>query len=154
MRLRDPVLCAAVLMLVAGCGDSSSAEATGAAAKAGANPGAPFDAQAAYDTVCATCHGKKGDGRGPAGVVLNPRPSSFIKKEFWATRDRDHIINVTKNGGASVGKSARMIPYANAYNDEEIAAIADIVLKFRPNEPVAPGGSPARNEPAAPGAPE
>lgn len=30
-----------------------------------------------YETNCAPCHGAKGDGKGPAGLVLKPPPQTF-----------------------------------------------------------------------------
>ena len=153
--MRTASVCLALWAL--GCGggggESASAEPAGEAPAAEAPaPKAEFNAQTAYDTVCATCHGAKGDGKGPAGVALNPRPASFIDPAFWSDKDRDHIINVTKNGGAAVGKSALMVPYGATYDDAQIGQIADVVMKFKPaGEAAAPGPdkAPAAAPPAA-----
>ena len=32
-----------------------------------------------YEQNCVTCHGSKGDGKGPLGVALKPPPSDFTK---------------------------------------------------------------------------
>lgn len=48
------------------------------------NPPAP--AADLYALLCAPCHGKKGDGRGPAAPWLWPRPRDFSAGEFkWKT---------------------------------------------------------------------
>lgn len=35
--------------------------------------------KAAYAVSCLVCHGEKGQGDGPAGVALNPKPRDFTK---------------------------------------------------------------------------
>ncbi len=32
-----------------------------------------------FEQVCASCHGSKGDGKGPAGAALKPPPTDFQK---------------------------------------------------------------------------
>lgn len=36
--------------------------------------------EAAYKTNCATCHGDKADGNGPAGGAMNPKPRNLISE--------------------------------------------------------------------------
>ena len=38
--------------------------------------------RAAYEVACASCHGTLGDGNGPAGQYLNPKPRQFGKEPF------------------------------------------------------------------------
>ena len=35
-----------------------------------------------YTVNCMTCHGEKGDGNGPAGQYMNPKPRDFAKEKF------------------------------------------------------------------------
>lgn len=35
-----------------------------------------------FATSCVACHGEKGDGNGPAGAALNPRPRNFATEPF------------------------------------------------------------------------
>lgn len=93
---------------------------------------AEFDAKTTFNTVCAACHGEGGGGDGPAGVALNPKPASFNKAEFWATRDRAHIMKVIKEGGASVGKSPLMAAFGGQFTDEQVGQLADYVMTFKP----------------------
>ena len=37
---------------------------------------------AIYQQRCLTCHGEKGDGKGPAGSSLNPPPANFTASPF------------------------------------------------------------------------
>lgn len=93
----------------------------------------PFDAEEAYTTVCAACHGPTGKGDGPTAAALTPKPADFSKPEFWASRDKDHLVTVIRDGGAAVGKSPAMAPYGAAYSEEEISAIADyLIATFQP----------------------
>jgi cytochrome c oxidase cbb3-type subunit 2 len=38
--------------------------------------------KALYGSVCAICHGEKGDGNGPAAAVLVPKPRDFIPAKY------------------------------------------------------------------------
>lgn len=96
-----------------------------------AEPGV-FNARGQFNIACATCHGQAGDGSGPAGAVLDPKPASFTDPAFWEGRDRDRIFNVIRNGAASVGGSALMVPWRNSYSDEQIEELTDYVLSFQP----------------------
>jgi DMSO reductase family type II enzyme heme b subunit len=44
---------------------------------AGAQPGDAAAGQAMYELKCASCHGVKGDGKGPGAELLDPRPRDF-----------------------------------------------------------------------------
>lgn len=94
---------------------------------------AAFNAQAMFGIVCASCHGAAGDGTGPAGLALNPPPASFVDPAFWATRDRDRIVNVITNGAAAVGGSPLMVGWSASFTAEQIQQLTDHVESFRPN---------------------
>jgi hypothetical protein len=36
-----------------------------------------------YTANCSACHGEKGDGNGPAGASLNPKPRDYYSPEGW-----------------------------------------------------------------------
>ncbi len=36
-----------------------------------------------FTNTCASCHGKTGEGNGPAGLNLNPKPRNFHSKDGW-----------------------------------------------------------------------
>ena len=49
--------------------------------------------EAQYKTLCISCHGEKGDGNGPAGGALTPKPTNFTDAansarltDEWTTR--------------------------------------------------------------------
>lgn len=51
-----------------------------------------------YTTNCATCHGDKGDGMGPAGQYLNPKPRNFAKDKFKKGDSPDAIFKTVTKG--------------------------------------------------------
>jgi len=92
-----------------------------------------FDARATYDIACATCHGQAGDGTGAGGAALDPPPADFTDPAFWAERDEERIFNVIKYGAASVGGSSLMVAWGLNYDDEQIQALTEYVMGFRPD---------------------
>ena len=92
-----------------------------------------FNVQATYDIACASCHGKAGDGTGAAGAILDPLPANFTDPVFWEGRDEERIFNVIKNGAASVGGSVSMVAWGVSFDDEQVQALADYVMTFRPD---------------------
>jgi len=92
----------------------------------------PFEARLEFTTTCGPCHGTAGGGDGPTGVTLTPRPASFTEAVFWEQRDRAHIVKVIREGGPSVGRSVLMASFAMQFNPEQIEALADVVMSFRP----------------------
>src|SRR5512135_2208484 len=54
-----------------------------------------------FEQTCASCHGTKGDGKGPAGVALNPPPTDFQKplKEWPNTKGNlEKVFDVISKG--------------------------------------------------------
>lgn len=48
-----------------------------------------------YEKKCALCHGEKGDGRGPAGAGLNPKPTNFREFHGEKMTDGEHFWKIT-----------------------------------------------------------
>lgn len=66
--------------------------------------------------TCINCHGKDGDGNGPAGKVLNPGPRNFTNCKFHKKRKDGEMMWVIKNGSPGTG----MVPLIpNTINEEE-----------------------------------
>jgi mono/diheme cytochrome c family protein len=79
-----------------------------------------------FDDKCATCHGKDGEGNGPAGAYLNPSPPDFTKPGFWQQNNIDQVItDAIENGHGPM-------PAFNL-NAREIKAIIDYLSHtFKP----------------------
>ena len=81
--------------------------------------------QEKFNTVCFTCHGKNGDGKGPAGVALKPPPANFTDQE-WKHGGRLVDIYKTIHNGVS---GTAMAPY-NYLKEEEIWGLVYYVKSF------------------------
>lgn len=84
-----------------------------------------------FNTLCTSCHGEKGDGNGPAGAALTPRPTSFVDPANAARLTDDYMFKVVKEGGAAVGKSPMMVSWAGALKDDEIKNVVAYVQKLK-----------------------
>ena len=100
-------------------------------------PGAPavqgLDGQAIYEERCAACHGVAGDGGGPAGERLDPRPRDF--RRGW------YKIRTTTSGQLPTDEDlfqviARGMPgttmpgWQSVLSDAEIRAVAAYIKGF------------------------
>jgi len=65
--------------------------------------------------TCVNCHGKAGDGNGPAGKVLNPGPRDFTNCKFHKKRKDGELMWIIKNGSPGTG----MVPLIPATISEE-----------------------------------
>ena len=65
-------------------------------------------AEAMFATVCVTCHGADGSGRGPAAEALNPKPRNYTDPQWQASVTDDQIKEIILKGGQGVGKSPMM----------------------------------------------
>lgn len=62
-----------------------------------------------YAAECSACHGTKGDGKGPAAVAFNPKPTAFTDAAFWGTRtdaDVAKLVRTVKPGTPMAGFAA------------------------------------------------
>jgi len=53
------------------------------------SPEAVAKGKSIFTTLCALCHGEKGDGKGPAGAALKPPPRNFTNPEEKWTGSRE-----------------------------------------------------------------
>lgn len=60
-----------------------------------------------YKNSCASCHGDNGDGKGPAGMNLNPPPRDFHSKDNWTNgRKFSQIFKTLTEGILQNGMAA------------------------------------------------
>lgn len=93
--------------------------------------GKAFDVAGAYNTYCSNCHGAAGDGNGPGGAALTPKPRNFTDAAWQGQATDDRIAQVIKNGGASVGLSPMMAPWGSVMSDDEIKQMVAKVRSFK-----------------------
>ncbi len=85
----------------------------------------PLCAQGAaeiYSQQCASCHGAKGKGDGPAGQYLNPKPPPFAVSLKGKSDDR--IAKSITGGGPAVGESPIMPAFPSLTGDQ-VKALVD-----------------------------
>lgn len=85
-----------------------------------------------YVMFCVACHGEKGDGNGPAGAALNPKPGNFTDPANSERLTDQYVYKMIKEGGAANGRSPLMVAWNTALKEDEIRDVAAYVLKFKP----------------------
>lgn len=92
--------------------------------------------KALFRTNCATCHGEKGDGNGPAAEQLPLKPRDFALAAFkfdtdanWVRGADEDLANVIKNGAAAYGGSAMMAPWSQL-SSQEIKSLIIYIRSF------------------------
>jgi mono/diheme cytochrome c family protein len=84
-----------------------------------------------FDTRCVVCHGSVGQGDGPGGAVLNPKPRAFEDATWQKSVDDAHIAKTIVEGGLAVKLSAGMAPNPDLSDKPEVVAeLVKIVRKF------------------------
>jgi cytochrome c553 len=84
-----------------------------------------------FTQLCISCHGEKGDGSGPAGAALNPRPTNFTDPANAARLTDEYVYKVVKDGGAANGRSPLMVAWNGVMKDDELRNVAAYVLKLK-----------------------
>ncbi len=51
-----------------------------------------------YSAKCMSCHGRKGNGDGPAARALPVQPPDMTSSEFWTKNNKETIKGVLDNG--------------------------------------------------------
>ncbi len=93
-----------------------------------------------YQQNCLPCHGNKGDGKGPAGAVLQPPPNDFTKplKEWPTTKgDPQKMFEVISKGIPNTG----MVGWAQ-FSEQERWALVYTVMEFATSAKAPPSKAP------------
>lgn len=93
-----------------------------------------------YATYCASCHGPRGDGDGPAAAALDPKPVKHHDGAYMNALTNEHLFKVIKLGGPAVGKSALMAPWGGTLSDQQIWDVVAFVRSLA--EPAYEGSVP------------
>ncbi|MBI5756291.1 MAG: c-type cytochrome [Nitrospirae bacterium] len=72
---------------------------------------------------CVVCHGQRGDGKGPASTLLNPRPKDFRR----STIDRGQMAEVIRSGI----RGTSMVGFGKTLVDKDIQDVVEYVYRFR-----------------------
>jgi len=78
-----------------------------------------------FQENCFTCHGEKGDGKGPRSHFNIPKPRDFTSSESRRTLNRPRLFK-----GISHGKPRTVMPaWSTVLSDQKIADIAEYVFQ-------------------------
>ena len=79
-----------------------------------------------YNTLCWTCHGKSGDGKGPAASNLTPPPVSFKSNLFSKQQDGEIFYKISNGRGM-------MMPYKHYLNEKQRWLLVNYLKTFYEN---------------------
>lgn len=83
---------------------------------------------ALYEKNCASCHGKRGKGDGPAAVSMRPPPRNLTDQAYMQTLSDEYLYKVITYGGSSVDRSPLMPGWGAVFDQKEIL---DIIAYIR-----------------------
>ena len=83
-----------------------------------------------YTARCLICHGREGDGQGPAGEAMRPPPTDFSSQVFWRDARPAKIKSDTRDG--IPGSAMRPFP---DLSDEDLDALLAYIQTFKPASP-------------------
>lgn len=78
-----------------------------------------------YEANCATCHGVKGDGKGPRAYFINPKPEVFIDPKARASMNRPFIFDAVSTGR----RGTEMPAWDKVLSPQEIADVSEYVFR-------------------------
>ena len=77
-----------------------------------------------YESNCATCHGKEGDGRGPRAYFINPKPRNFLQANSRSTLNRPRLFEAIGKGRLRTEMSA----WEKVLTRQQIADVGEYVF--------------------------
>jgi mono/diheme cytochrome c family protein len=95
-------------------------------------PGSAIAGQRIYQYRCAPCHGKTGEGDGPASEFLTTvKPANFTTDTLLAKKDWNVVFNKVKAGGQGVHGSS-MPPWGIILSENDIWDVVAYLSTFQP----------------------
>lgn len=91
-----------------------------------------------FKVYCVACHGDKGDGTGPAGAALNPKPADFTDPVRAAKMTDELVYKTITEGGVPYGKSPLMVSWKGTLNDQQIRDVASFIRSLSKKAAPAP----------------
>ncbi len=83
--------------------------------------------KAVYTANCLTCHGEQGNGEGPAGAYMNPKPRNFTKDKFKAGDQPQQIFKTISLGLPNT----TMAGFGHLSEEDRWAATYYLISTFR-----------------------
>ena len=83
-----------------------------------------------YVLFCTRCHGKSGQGNGPAGALLATKPRDFTNYDRMQAINDQELVAVIREGGPALRLSKDMPPWGNILQEQEIADLVAYIRSF------------------------
>ena len=94
-------------------------------------PPSPTSSAETFKTLCARCHGEKGDGHGMNAIYLDPAPRDLTKAEFMTAKPEARLLTSIHDGVPGTS----MPPWGKVLNEEQIKGVFDYVSRNIVREP-------------------
>lgn len=91
-----------------------------AAPAAAQTKGDPKAGKEKYGTLCASCHGPKGKGDGPAAATLPVKPRDHADGKYMNALKDQYLFDFIKKGGGGMKKSPLMPAWGGQVSDQDI----------------------------------
>lgn len=88
----------------------------------------PQAGEVRFRQLCATCHGDRGMGDGPAAAGLPVKPRDFSDAAWQESVDDAYLAAIIAKGGAAVGKSPVMTPFGGVLDGPQME---DVIAYIR-----------------------
>ncbi|OUS27902.1 hypothetical protein A9Q98_08435 [Thalassotalea sp. 42_200_T64] len=83
-----------------------------------------FAGKELYENTCASCHGVKGNGKGPRAYFIFPKPRNFTHSAARASFSRAHIFERIRTGV----ERTEMPAWGKVLNEQQMANVAEYVF--------------------------
>ena len=93
-----------------------------------ASKGNPAKGKKVFEMTCASCHGMKGLGDGPAGMALNPKPRNFAHDKFKFGTTVAALTHTVETGSAGTA----MVGWKGTLKPDQIADVVAYIRTFIP----------------------
>jgi mono/diheme cytochrome c family protein len=94
-------------------------------------PPTPATPAETYKSLCARCHGEKGDGHGINAIYLDPAPRDLTRAEFMVTKPEARFLTSIHDGVPGTS----MPDWGKTLNDAQIKGVFDYVSATFVHEP-------------------
>lgn len=88
-----------------------------------------------YAIRCASCHGDKGDGKGPAADMVKPAPRSFLDATWQESTSDETVNKAILKGGLAVGKSYMMPGAYDLHGKPDMVKALGFLVRSFPDAP-------------------
>lgn len=123
--MRRSLACLALAALSTGAlGATSAVGAKGTFPHVDTQEAAIFRGNIVFKNYCILCHGAKADGTGRAAKLYTPKPANLL----LSTKNDAYRELIIRQGGAALGRSEFMPPWAEELTKEQIS---DVVAYLR-----------------------